>query len=186
MDGNRQGQTMISRSGKLLLPLAVLCAFAASGQQEQKKVVPVGSTARFANVKTAYVTRTSGNPLAYDVISSSIDGWGRFASASSPEKADIIIEISSTDPGGVVASSGTKHDQKTGRPDPYSSASKDFSLPEVRMVVYMASDKNKVPIWSGIEHAKAAFKEKARENNLVEAAQKLFSKFHDTVEPPQR
>jgi len=34
---------MVSRSGKLLLPLAVLCAFAASGQQEQKKVVPVGS-----------------------------------------------------------------------------------------------------------------------------------------------
>ena len=177
---------MSSRSSKLLLALGVLCTLTANAQQEQKKAVPAGSAARFTNVKTAYVTRTGGNPIAYDVISSSIDGWGRFAPASSPEKADIVIEISSTDPGGVVSSSGAKHDQKTGRPEPYSSTSKEFSLPEVRMVVYLAGDKNKVPIWSGLEHAKAAFKEKARENNLVEAAQRLFSKFHDTVEPPQR
>jgi hypothetical protein len=186
MDGNRQGHPMISRSSKLLLALGVLCALTASAQQEQKKAVPAGSAARFANLKTAYVTRTGGNPIAYDVISSSIDGWGRFAPVSSPEKADIIIEISSTDPGGVVKSNGTKYGQKDGRPEPYSSATKDFSLPEVRMVAYLAGDKNKVPIWSGIEHAKAAFKEKARENNLVEAAQRLFAKFHDTVEPPQR
>src|SRR5258707_5457513 len=186
MDSNRPGQTMVSHSTKLLLALTVLCALTVDAQQEQKKVVPAIPAARFAHLKSAYVTRTGGNPIAYDVITSSIDGWGRFAPASAPEKADIVIEISSTDPGGVVSSSGTKHDQKTGRSEPYSTASKDFSLPEVRMVVYLSGDRNKVPIWSGIEHAKAAFKEKARENNLVEAAQRLFSKFHDTVEPPQK
>src|SRR5258708_6780337 len=186
MDGNPQGQTMVSRASKLRRGLAVRPALPASGEQKQKKMVPASPAARFANVKTAYVTRTGGSPIAYDVISSAIDGWGRFASAGSPEKADILIEIPSTDPGGVVSYSGTKNDQKTGRPEPYSSASKDFSLPEIRMVVYLAGDKNKVPIWSGTEHAKAAFKEKARENNLVEAAQRLFSKFHDTVEPPQK
>jgi hypothetical protein len=50
------------------------------------------------------------------------------------------------------------------------------------MTVYDA--KTKRVLWIASETAKFAVKEKARENNLVEAAERLTSKFHDRLEPP--
>jgi hypothetical protein len=39
-------------------------------------------------------------------------------------------------------------------------------------------------LWEANETAKYAMKEKARENNLVEAAERLASKLHARLEPP--
>ena len=44
--------------------------------------------------------------------------------------------------------------------------------------------RNKRVLWRGTESGKYALREKARENNLVQAAEKLASKFHDRLEPP--
>jgi K+-sensing histidine kinase KdpD len=44
--------------------------------------------------------------------------------------------------------------------------------------------RNKRALWSGTESVKFALKEKAKENNLVEAAERLASKFHSRLEPP--
>ena len=41
-------------------------------------------------------------------------------------------------------------------------------------------------LWMGIEHPKSALKKNDRENNLVEASERLFSKFHDRIEPPPK
>ena len=44
--------------------------------------------------------------------------------------------------------------------------------------------KNKRVLWRSTEKVKSALKQKAKENNLVEAAERLVSKFHDRLEPP--
>jgi len=44
--------------------------------------------------------------------------------------------------------------------------------------------RNKRVLWTGTESVKFAMKEKAKENNLVEAAERLASKFHERLEPP--
>jgi hypothetical protein len=51
----------------------------------------------------------------------------------------------------------------------------------IRMAVL--DPKTRLPLWTGVEQPKHALKQKAREDNLVEAAQALFSKFHQAVEP---
>jgi len=43
--------------------------------------------------------------------------------------------------------------------------------------------RNKRGLWSATESVKFAMKEKAKENNLVDAAGRLASKFHDRLEP---
>jgi hypothetical protein len=63
-------------------------------------------------------------------------------------------------------------------------STRDLAATEVSMTVLDA--RNKRVLWRGTESAKYAVREKARENNLVEAAEKLASKFHDRLEPPQR
>jgi hypothetical protein len=61
-------------------------------------------------------------------------------------------------------------------------SSKDLSSSEVSLTVLDA--RNRRVLWSATETAHYAMKQTARENNLVEAAEKLVSKFHDRVEPP--
>jgi hypothetical protein len=46
--------------------------------------------------------------------------------------------------------------------------------------------RNKRLLWSATESVKFAMKEKAKENNLVEAAERLARKFHDRLEPPTK
>jgi hypothetical protein len=43
--------------------------------------------------------------------------------------------------------------------------------------------RNKRILWTGSEIVKFAMKEKVKENNLVEAAEHLASKFHERLEP---
>ncbi|MGZ4878150.1 MAG: hypothetical protein ACXVIO_08190, partial [Candidatus Angelobacter sp.] len=101
-----------------------------------------------------------------------------------PEKADLIIEISSTGDSGVQVSSSSKVSPETGQEEKSSSTRKDISPTEVKMIVF--DSRNKRGLWTATESVKFAMKEKAKENNLVEAAERLASKFHDRLEPPAK
>ncbi|HEY2914290.1 MAG TPA: hypothetical protein VGK21_13090, partial [Candidatus Angelobacter sp.] len=58
---------------------------------------------------------------------------------------------------------------------------KDISPTDIRMTVF--DSRNKRPLWAASESVKFAMKEKGKENNLVEAAERLAAKFHDRLEP---
>src|SRR5215467_10873692 len=58
-----------------------------------KKPGPENPYARLATAKAVTVKCVHGSCMAYDVISSTIDGWGRFAMVESADKADLVIEI---------------------------------------------------------------------------------------------
>jgi hypothetical protein len=177
--------------------LFAVCAVA--GQEpkapkaEQKAAEPGKSSTfvpplvRLTSAKTVYLKRSGGTDLPYNVISSAIEGWGRYAVVTDPEKADIVIEVSAPDEGGgVTISSSTNTNTVSGRPEQSTSSSRQLGSGggPIRMVVFDA--KSRVQLFASSEIAKSAIKQKTREDNLVEAAQKLFLKFHDRVEPPQQ
>lgn len=188
-------QRLRSQVGAVLCLLFLLLG--ALGQEpkgkEQKPPEPAKKTTfvpplvRLAQAKTVYLKHAGGNDLPFDVISGAVEGWGRYTVVTDPDKADIVIEITAPDEGGgVTISSSTNNNTVSGRPEQSTSSSRQISSGggPLRMVVFDA--KTKVQLFASSELVKSAIKQKTREDNLVDAAQKLFLKFHDRVEPLQQ
>jgi hypothetical protein len=150
---------------------------------EKKPVIETPSM-RLASGKNVFMVRTHGSHIPFEVIRSTMEGWGRFTFVETPEKADLIIEIASSGDSGVQVSSSSKVSAETGHEEKSSSARKDISPTDVKMTVIDA--RNKRALWAATESVKFAMKEKAKENNLVDAAERLASKFHDRLEPPAK
>src|SRR3569832_1426715 len=147
---------------------------------------PVISTnARLAAAKTVYLTaKESHSDIPYNVISNGFDGWAKYVVVPSPEKADLIVEVSATEreDSGMAVSSNTSTGSINGKEDQSTKTTKTFTTNMIRMVVLDAH--TKTALWAGNEQPHAAARKNKNEDNLVEAAQKLFQHFHDRVEPP--
>ena len=151
---------------------------------EKKPPVMQTPGVRLASAKTVFITRTRGGDIPYDTIRTTIDGWGRFTLVKSTETADLIIEVSSSGGNNDVRMSSTMGTSpRTGQPEQGSSTSRDLSPSEVSLTVI--DGVNKRVLWHGTETAKYAMKQKEKENNLVEASERLASKFHDRLEPAE-
>ncbi len=150
-------------------------------QPAEKKPVIETPSMRLASGRNVFMVRTHGSHIPYDVIRSTMEGWGRFTFVETVEKADLIIEIASSGDSGVQVTSSTRVSPETGHEEKSSSTRKDISPTDVKMTVIDA--RNKRGLWTATESVKFAMKEKAKENNLVEAAERLASKFHDRLEP---
>jgi hypothetical protein len=170
-------------STNAVVVLLALCAAGARAQQPERKPVMEMPSVRLADAKNVMVVRARGSNIPYDVISSTLEGWGRFTLVETPGKADLVVEVSTS--GGesevrVTSSSGPS--AENGAMEKSNRTSKDLSNAEVKMTVYDA--RNKRVLWVATEISKSAMKQKDRENHLVEAAERLASKFHDRLEPP--
>ena len=178
-----------------LIPLPAAFALQKADQQPVKPAQPASSdkktapkietpTARLASARNVFIIRSHGGSIPYDTIRTTIDDWQRFTLVNSADKADLIIEVASSGDSGVRVGSSMSPNPETGRMEESTHSSRDLTATEVSMTVLDAH--NKRVLWRGTESAKYAVREKARENNLVEAAEKLASKFHDRLEPPER
>lgn len=171
-----------------LIPMAFLATAVSFAQQADsqlpKKNPPITQTSRLLAAKTAYVKNAGGSSIPYNAIASAMEGWGRFTIVNSPENADIVLEVSSPGSGGgsVSVSSKTEASPRTGQPETSTSTTRELSTGPIRLTVIDA--KSKSVMWTATEQPKSAMRKKAQEDNLVQAAEKLFSKFHDRVEPP--
>jgi len=151
-------------------------------QQEKKSALETPGS-RLASAKNVIVTRSRGSKIPYEVVKSTLDGWGRFSIVESTDKADLVVTIATTGgEGNTRVSSSAGFSPFSGRYEQNSSSSKDVSDAEITMTVYDA--RNKHVLWVSSETAKFALKQTLRENNLVEAAERLTSRFHDRLEPP--
>src|SRR6478672_7111045 len=162
----------------LILLTSGISAF--SQQPAEKKPLIETPSMRLAAAKNVFITRTHGSRIPLDVIRSTMEGWERFTFVEAPEKADLIIEIASTGDSGVQVSSSSKVLPETGHEEKSNSTRKDISPTDIRMTVF--DSRNKRPLWAATESVKFAMKEKAKENNLVESAERLAAKFHDRLE----
>lgn len=151
-------------------------------QPAEKKPVIETPSMRLASARNVFINRTHGSRIPFETIKSTIEGWGRFTLVETPGKADLLIEIASTGDSGVQVSSSSKVSAESGHEEKSTATRKDISSTDVRMTV--SDVRNKRVLWTGTESVKFAMKEKAKENNLVEAAERLASKFHERLEPP--
>lgn len=172
-------------SGSLIT--AVLLIGIASAQEANppmpKKNPPVMPTSRLAAARTAFVKNAGGSSIPFNVISTSMEGWGRYQLVDSPEKADLILEVStsSSGEGGVSVSSSTDSGYGASTPGSKTTTTKELSTGPIRLSVI--DGKSKSVLWTATEQPKYAMRKKQQEDNIVDAAEKLFSKFHDRVEP---
>jgi hypothetical protein len=166
--------------------IALVCGagsvFTYGQQPAEKKPIIETASMRLASARNVFIYRTHGSQIPFDVIRSTVEGWGRFTLVDTAGKADLIIEISSSGDSSVQVSSSSSVSAETGKEEKSTSSRKDISPSEVKMTVFDA--RNKRGLWTATESVKFAMKEKAKENNLVEAAERLASKFHDRLEPP--
>src|ERR1051325_3196923 len=164
----------------------ILSGFSAQAQQQtaQKKPLIETPSMRLAAAKTVFITRTHGSRIPLDVIKSTMEGWERFTFVETPNKADLIVEISSTGDSGVQVSTSSKVSPETGQEEKSSSTRKDISPTDVKMTVF--DSRNKRGLWTATESVKFAMKEKGKENNLVDASERLASKFHERLEAPPK
>lgn len=170
-------------TGFLVLMASALYTGAQQPPTEKKPLIETPSM-RLAAAKNVFITRTHGSRIPLDVIRSTMEGWERFTFVETPGKADLIIEISSTGDSGVQVSTSSKVSAETGQEEKSSSSRKDISPTEIKMTVF--DSRNKRGLWTATESVKFAMKEKGKENNLVEAAERLASKFHQRLEPPTK
>jgi hypothetical protein len=178
------------RRTAIILCFIALSSFAVAQDTQPAKSAepakPISAFARLTTARTAYVKRAAGADVAFDAIRYAIEGWGRFALVDKPENADITIEVSAPGDAGsgvAVSSTTTSTNSTTGRPEQTSNTTRNFSSGggPVKLTVY--DSKTKMLLFVASEQAKSAMKQKAREDNLVEAASKLVTKFRERVEP---
>src|SRR5215510_5531955 len=123
----------------LLAPTVLMTSFAfvSAYSQQQKPVVDTVS-ARLASAKNVLVTRARGSNIPYDVIKSTLDGWGRFTIVESPDKADLVVQVSTTgDNSFSVSSNSNNLASDSGQLD-RSSRARDLSPSDITMTVYDA------------------------------------------------
>jgi hypothetical protein len=138
---------------------------------------------RLKAAKTVFIKNAGGSSIPMDVISGSLEGWGRYTMAAAADKADVIIEISSPEESSSsITVNGSRTSPLTGQPEQSTTTSRSLSTAPIKMTVF--DSKTKLPLWTATQPVKGALKQKSREDNLVEAAQTLFLKFHLAVEPP--
>jgi len=138
---------------------------------------------RLAFGKSMYVKNEHGGNIPFEVINGDIQGWGRFVMLNTETNADFIAEVTSYGSGSVSVGSTTDYATPDGKPRQSTGARKDFSSASVTLKIIEA--KMGRELWSGTEKVKSALKKKAEEDNVVAAAEKLFLRFHDAVEPPK-
>jgi hypothetical protein len=175
-----------------IMLLLFACSLATARAQQPKPPEPATTPAaaahfdRLAAAKTIYVKNAGGNEIPYNVICRSFETWGRYILLDSPDQADIVMEVLSPSDEKEKKdkdSESSKTSVRSGNQQPEASTPKEPVSDEIKIIVY---DKNHRPMWTGREEPKFAMKHKAEEKNLVEAAQRLFVRFHDRVEPPPK
>jgi hypothetical protein len=183
-------RTPLPQSVRFATLLLAISTMLAAAQQAKPSETPAPSTApgaapgvhfdRLAAAKTIFLKPVSGNEIPFNVISRSFEEWGHYVLVDSPEKADIVMEIIGPTSDKEEKDSEThKSTVRTGNKQPEPTKAPAFE--GIKATVY---DKNHRPMWSVTEDPKFAMRHKSEENNLVEAARRLFTKFHDRVEPP--
>jgi len=157
----------------LLLPLG---AFASKGR---KDVPPAPLPAIVVNAKKVFLSNGGGSDLAYDTFYSEMKKWGRYEIVGAPAEADLIIELAyRVQHGGTrIWSSTNTHDGTT---DVHSAQIVD---PQLVLTIFEA--KTKTSLWSTIDHRRLAHREKNREKETINSAERLVDDLKTRVGIPQ-
>lgn len=159
---------------------AILLSPGLAHAKKQKKDVPVAPLPGvIANAKKIFMSNGGGSNLAYDAFYSDMKNWGKYEIVGSPEGADLIVELSYRveDKGTRVWSSTNTYNNTT------QVHSAEVVDPQLILTIYDAKTKNS--LWSETDHRRLARREKNREKETVNSAQRLVDDLKTRVTVPQ-
>jgi hypothetical protein len=135
--------------------------------KSRKDVPPAPLPTIVVNAKKVFLTNGGGSDLAYDTFYSEMKNWGKYAIAGSPDDADLIVEISYhvEHNGTHVWSTSNTYDGTT------QVHSTQLIDPQLVLTIYDAKTKNS--LWETVDHRRLARREKNREKETINSAQRL-------------
>jgi len=145
----------------------------------------ISTTGRLNAARTVFLKKLpGGNDIPFNVISNGFDGWAKYMVVFAPEKADLVVEVTAPeDPDkGFAISSNSSSGEINDKHEKTANTSRSFNVTYIKMVVI--DNHTRTPLWTATEQPRSAARKNKSQDNLVDAAQKLFQKFHDRVEPP--
>jgi hypothetical protein len=163
---------------RIAIVLVLLSAtFAFTQEQSTPESKPpdralISPLARLKAAKTMYVKNLGATDIPYNVIENGLEAWPRFVIVDSPDQADVILQVEAPD----TSPQKGNDDGQIGK------VKHQVQIDTIKLTVLDAH--SHLPLWSSVEHPRDSFREKTRDDNLVEASEKLFARLHDRVEPP--
>ncbi len=167
----------------VVLALVPVCLAQAPPATEPAPSRPVfvSPAARLAAAKTAFLRNAGGGEVPFNVVSSGLEGWGRFRLVDSPSDADIVIEVTSPEDETTSKSSRTRV-SASGRVEDTTTATRDLSSDAIKLTVRDA--RTHIVLWSASDRPKGGWHQRTRDDHLVESAARLVRMFRERLEPP--
>ncbi|HZZ16182.1 MAG TPA: hypothetical protein VFE08_09500 [Candidatus Sulfotelmatobacter sp.] len=164
---------------KIALYLCVLTSLTALAAKNRKDVPPAPLPTAVINAKKIFLTNGGGSNLAYDSFYSEMKQWGKYEIVGSPEEADLIVELAyRVERGGTRVWSSTN--TYNGTTQVHSSQIVD---PQLMLTIFDAKTKNS--LWSETDHRRLARREKNREKETINSADRLVQDLKARVNTPQ-
>ena len=155
----------------------LLVAVSSLAAKTRKDIPPAPLPTAITNAHTVFLSNRGGSELAYDAFYSEMKTWARFNIVGSPDDADLIIELSYR-----VEDHGTRVWSST---NTYNGAtqvhSREMIDPQLLLTIYDAKTKNS--LWSTIDHRRLARREKNREKETINSAQRLLDELKGRATP---
>jgi len=166
---------------RIAVVLVLLSAVFSFAQEQQtpasKPQTPdralISPLARLKAAKTVYVKNLGASDVPYNVIENGLEAWPRLVVVDSPDQADVILQVEAPD---SAPPSPSDDQAQVGK------VKHQVQIDTIKLTVLDA--RSHLPLWSSVEHPKDSFREKTRDDNLVQASEKLFARLHDRLEPP--
>jgi|SRR5580658_6998828 hypothetical protein len=152
---------------KLGVLLCLFISIYAVAGKSRKDIPPAPLPSAVINAKKVFLTNGGGSDLAYDTFYSEMKKWGKYDVVGSPDDADLIVEISYH-----VEHNGTRvwssNNTYNGTTQVHSAQIVD---PQLVLTIYDAKTKNS--LWETIDHRRLARREKNREKETINSAERL-------------
>ena len=152
---------------KLLAAAFLLTSMFAIAGKNRKDIPTAPLPAVVVNAQKVFLTNGGGSDLAYDAFYAEMKKWGKYQIVGSPDEADLIVELAyRVEHGGThVWSSTNSYDGST------QVHSRQIIDPQLVLTIYDAKAKNS--LWSTIDHRRLARREKNREKETINSAERL-------------
>jgi hypothetical protein len=170
---------MARMAAKTIITALAISSWASFGaSQSRKDVPPAPLPEAIARAKTAFLTNGGGSDLAYDEFYAQMKKWGRFQVAPSPSEAEVIIQLKYfVENGGTKVWSSTN--TYTGQTQVHS---RQITEPQLEIDIYDA--KTKDLLGSVEDRPRLAVREKNREKEMINSADRLAFELQQRIEPP--
>jgi hypothetical protein len=151
----------------LMVVSSILSSPSLAGARDKEKDVTVAPLpAAIVNAKKVFLSNGGGSNLAYDAFYLKMKEWSKYKIVGSPEESDLIVELSyRVDDSTRVWNSTNTYYITT------QVHSKPTIDPQLILTIFDAKMKNS--LWSETDHQGVAKREKNREKETVNSAQRL-------------